>query len=263
MIVRNLDQDLDRADFKSAKIQYTLSHKNIEAAIKKGCRCHECGDTKFIPYVEYRSEIDRYLFSVGYCKCRNADMVNKKIEQSGLKNEIESKTFKSFVTDSHFRKALKDKAVEYLKDIKDGNKYWFYVGGQSGAGKSHICIAIANRFLQNNQRVVYMRWVDEMRNIKANLNDTSKIKEFKDADVLYIDDLFKGGKCPSDYDVGVVFELLNYRDCNNLVTIISSELTDCELRNIDEAVYGRIKMNTGDKFMISINRDEKKNYRVR
>ncbi len=243
-------------------MQYNMYYKNIESAGKYGCKCSECGDLKYIPCVEYIEEADMYIFSLGECKCRNSDIVNKKIEESGLKNEIEKKTFKSFITDMPFRKALKDKAKEYLGEIKNNNKYWFYVGGQSGAGKSHICIAVADRFLKNNQRVVYMRWVDEMRSIKADLNNTSKINEFKQAQVLYIDDLFKGGKCPSDYDIGVVFEILNYRDSNSLVTIISSELTDCELRNIDEAVYGRIKMNTSDKFMISINKDNTKNFRI-
>ena len=106
-----------------------------------------------------------------------------------------------------------------------------------------------------------MRWVDELRFIKSNFS-TGKLQEFKECDVLYIDDLFKGTKNPSEYDVGIAFELINYRDSNNLITLISSEMTDSELKAVDEAIHGRIKAHATDGFMISIKADSSKNYRV-
>lgn len=263
MIVKDINQNIDRRDFQISKKRYEMEYAHIEEARENGCKCQICGDTKYIPCLCYNDKMDYYYFALADCKCRNTDSINKKIAESGLKRELERKTFKSFVADNYFRKVLRDKAVEFLQAVKGGSCCWFYVGGQSGSGKTHICTAISGRFLNNNQIVVYMRWVDEMRRLKADLGNTSRIDEFKKAQVLYIDDLFKGGKYPTDYEIGVVFEILNYRDTNELVTIISSELTDCRLRMIDEAVYGRIKMNTGDRFMISIGKDEGKNYRLR
>ena len=184
------------------------------------------------------------------------------ISESGLEREINLKTFATFRTDSEFQKVIKAKAYEYLKAVKENNNPWFYAGGQSGAGKSHICIAIANRFLQNNYKLKYMRWVDELRLIKSNFN-TGKLQEFKECDVLYIDDLFKGTKNPSEYDMGIAFELINYRDSNRLITLISSEMTDSELKAVDEAIHGRIKAHTTDRFMISIKADSSKNYRIK
>lgn len=246
---------------------YALTRFKMECNLidkkKQGhCYCQKCGDTKLIPTVRYYADMNKYYFGFERCNCINAEAVKLAIAESGLEREISIKTFATFRTDNEFQKVIKAKAVEYLKEVKQNKKPWFYAGGQTGAGKSHICIAIANRFLQNNYKLKYMRWVDELRLIKSNFN-SSKLQEFKECDVLYIDDLFKGTKNPSEYDVGIAFELINYRDSNNLITIISSEMTDGELKAVDEAIHGRIKAHATDRFMISIKADESKNYRVK
>ena len=74
------------------------------------------------------------------------------------------------------------------------------------------------------------------------------IDRFKKAEVLYIDDLFKTGRNPDGSepkptaaDINAAFEIINYRYNNPaLLTIISSELNEDELLDIDEAVGGRI-----------------------
>lgn len=220
------------------------------------CYCTVCANDKLIPAV------DGDYFGFIPCRCINADVVRQTIAASGLEHEINSKSFATFKAETNFQKNFKARAVDYLREIKSNKKYWFYAGGQTGAGKSHICIAIANRFLQNNYRLKYMRWVDELRLIKSNFS-TGKLQEFKECDVLYIDDLFKGTKNPSEYDIGIAFELINYRDSNNLITIISSEMTDSELKAVDEAIHGRIKAHATDRFMISIKADSSKNYRIK
>ena len=95
------------------------------------------------------------------------------------------------------------------------------------------------------------------------------IDRFKKAEVLYIDDLFKTGKAPdgsvlkiTGADVNVAFEIINYRYNNPaLVTIISSELTEDEILDIDEATGGRIYERAKKAF--SIGKDRKKNYRIK
>lgn len=240
-----------------------LEYARIERARQGYCYCKKCGDTGLLPTKVYDKDLKKFYLCISKCNCVNAEAVRHAIEASGLEKELESKTFAKFKTDTDFRKGIKERACEYIEKINKNNKYWFYIGGQSGAGKSHICTAIANKFLQNNCKLKYMRWVDELRQIKSNFG-SSKIQELKGYDVLYIDDLFKGTKQPSEYDVGVAFEIINYRDSNDLVTIISSELMGEELKSIDEAIHGRIKAHTaGDRFMISIQPDNNKNYRLK
>ena len=99
-----------------------------------------------------------------------------------------------------------------------------------------------------------------------------RINEMKEADVLYIDDLFKTGKDkegnyqkPTVADINLAFEIINHRyNKQNLYTIISSECTLAQILSIDEAVGGRIAekaVQTGYGF--SINPDTKKNHRLK
>ncbi len=246
---------------EDAKKRLALELAHIERRRQGNCLCMKCGDTKLVPKM-LRSQIsdDDYYIALARCKCVSAEEVKSAIERSGLANEIKRKTFASFKTDTEFQKYLKNMAVKYLDTLADNKRYWLYIGGQSGSGKSHICTAIANRFLQKSYRLFYMKWIDDLRTIKSNLGDTSRLNVLKTCEVLYIDDLFKTK--PTEYEISIAFEIMNYRENNNLITIISSEYTPAELKALDEAIYGRIKINTNNTFMLGIDKDPTKNYRL-
>ena len=98
------------------------------------------------------------------------------------------------------------------------------------------------------------------------------MREFKTAEVLYIDDLFKTGKGrgeeeqrPTVGDINAAFELLNYRYNNpQLITIISSECRATDILDIDEAVGGRIVERTiRHGYGINVKPDRSKNYRLK
>ena len=143
---------------------------------------------------------------------------------------------------------------------------WYFIGGQSGAGKTHICSAIANQLLDNGSKVEYMLWNDKVAKLKAIQleHDTysREINKLKSVEVLYIDDLFKtkDGIEPSSADIKIAFEIFNWRYNNKLKTIISTEKTIMEIEQIDEAIAGRIAERAG-KFALNIAKDDKRNYR--
>ena len=174
---------------------------------------------------------------------------------------------------------------------KDGKQYCFevetgylvlrrngriFITGNSG--KTHLCTAICREFLLSGKRVLYMLWRDEIGKIKeaaqgAKLADDSEnlrqiLDKYKTAEVLYIDDLFKTGKSqdninpkPTAADINYAFEIINYRYNNpSLLTIISSELSEDELIDIDEALGGRIYERAK---AITIAKDRRRNYRIR
>jgi DNA replication protein DnaC len=98
------------------------------------------------------------------------------------------------------------------------------------------------------------------------------MKELKETDVLYIDDLFKSGKdndgrykAPTAADVNVAFEVVNYRYNNpELITIISSERTLVELDDIDEAIAGRIaEKSKAGGYCINLKPDKTRNWRMK
>lgn len=207
--------------------------------------------------------------SVRECKCMAVRRTIRNMERSGLKNIIKDYTFDKFVATDDWQKTLKDTAAQYA-----GNPAgWFYVGGQSGAGKTHICTAICREFLLSGKAVKYMLWRDEVVRLKAVVNDTDEYDRlmdgYKSADVLYIDDLFKTGKdaCtgerqrPTPADINIAFEILNYRYNNpKLRTVISSECTMGDILDVDEAIGGRIYERAK---VFSLKPDKAKNYRLR
>jgi DNA replication protein DnaC len=191
-----------------------------------------------------------------------------RMKRSGLKDIITDYTFSKFEDTEPWQKSIKKAAMEYAKDPEG----WFFLGGQSGAGKTHLCTAICREFLLAGKRVRYMLWRDDIVKIKGAVTDSEEyckmIDEFKRVDVLYIDDLFKTGKAmdnsiqkPTAADVNVAFEIINFRYNNpGLLTIISSELSEDELMDIDEAIGGRIYERAK---AFTIGKDRGRNYRIR
>ena len=82
----------------------------------------------------------------------------------------------------------------------------------------------------------------------------SKVNEYKNTDVLYIDDLFKCKQNGTDEitnaDIKLAFELTDYRARNGMITIISSNSNIEEIINADEALGSRIFDMSGEYCMV-------------
>lgn len=205
------------------------------------------------------------------CYCTEIRSSLKRIERSGLADMLEDHTLESFIDTEGWQKTLKQSAENF---IADSFGKWFFIGGQNGAGKTHLCTAIVGEFLKAGRSARYMLWKDEVVQLKACVTDDVQyaklINPLKSVDVLYIDDLFKmprsgdgQSKPPTTGDLNVAFEIFNARYNNkNLVTIISCEHYIDDLTSIDEAVGSRIYQRTKDYCNI-IGRDKSRNYRMK
>lgn len=202
------------------------------------------------------------------CKCMDVRRSIRKMQKSGLKDIIKDYTFEKFNASAEWQRKLKEAAEAYT----EAPKGWFFIGGQSGAGKTHLCTAICRKFLLAGRSVRYLLWRDDVVKLKGCVNEPEQyeklINEFKQVEILYIDDLFKTGKGadgktqkPTAADINIAFEILNFRYNNpKLLTIISSECTVNDILDIDEATGGRI-FEKAKSF--SINPDKAKNYRLK
>ena len=190
--------------------------------------------------------------------------------ESGLGDLLNEYTFDKFQTESPWQEAVKNSALKFLEDH---DRKWFFIGGQVGAGKTHLCTAIVGEFLNRGISAKYMLWRDEALKLKAVVNDdtaySNLIKPLKTVPVLYIDDFFRTGndetgrkKAPTQGDINVAFELINYRYNNNLATVLSSELTVDQILFFDEAVGSRIYQRTKE-YHWDIAKDPHKNYRLK
>ena len=252
----------DYEQFKIDGLNNTPGNRNEE----DGYNCDICKNKGYVVKLVEHGGLFSHVATD--CKCvvtRNSIM---RMKRSGLKDVIKDYTFEKFLDTEPWQKSIKEAAIEYSEN-PDG---WFFLGGQSGAGKTHLCTAICREFLLRGKSVIYMLWRDEIVKLKAIVNESDEyrnlIDKYKTAEVLYIDDLFKTGKAqdnsvqkPTAADVNVAFEIINYRYNNpGMITIISSECTEDELLDIDEAIGGRI-YERSKAFSIAKNRD--RNYRIR
>lgn len=173
------------------------------------------------------------------------------------------------------QKSAKDKAVNYITNfeiIKDIRENGFGLFGQPGAGKTHIINAIGAALINKGIQVIYMPYVESIRELKANtMDDEYYIKllsTYQKAKVLIIDDLFKDkfkngdlvGQL-SESDMKHLYPIINYRYLNYLSTLISTEATPETLNNIDGALAGRMLESCGDNIIVF--KGAKYNYRMR
>lgn len=238
-----------------------------------GYDCRECRNKGYIS-VPKQNELSGWWMPYHVdCKCKRIRNAIHRLNRSGLSNVVKECTFDKYNATEDWQTAVKAAAMRFCKDSE--NK-WFFIGGQSGAGKSHLCTAMTVHYIRQGKEAKYMLWRDEITRLKASVNDApvyaDLMHELKDSPVLYIDDLFKSGKgpdgkpaMPTTADVNAAFEIINYRSLNpELITIISSERTLSELEEIDSATAGRIahKAKAGG-YCLSIRRDPAKNYRMK
>ena len=213
--------------------QSKVDSYNAEIGNLKDYDCPLCKNKGFVGVLR------NGLMAVEECGCMNRRRSMRLLNASGLSNLMHEYTFDKYQTPSQWQKSVKNKAVEFVKR----GKGWFVIVGHPGTGKTHICTAICGMFLEQNKAVRYMVWREEAPRIKASINDRETYEKmlggYKDADVLYIDDFWKG--TVTDADINLSFELLNYRyNDRNKITIISGEKDIEQMLEIDEAIGSRI-----------------------
>lgn len=261
-----------RSEQEEAQYRADLDNKT-KGDLDDGVDCPRCMNRGFITEVRYDERFQRHYPVAVPCICQKQRAANRRLRRSGLAEVLEKKTFDAYETPNEGRKLVKAAAMRFASDPGDR---WFFIGGQSGAGKSHLCTAIGGEMLKQGKELRYMLWRDEIVHIKAVVNDPAEygpmMDSLKRAEVLYIDDLFKMGKddkgqvkAPTAGDVNAAFELLDYRyRVSGLTTIISSERTLPELNEIDEAIAGRIAEKSKEGgFCLNLKKDPEWNWRMR
>lgn len=182
------------------------------------------------------------------------------IKESGLELLLNRHTFENFKTDKPYQEHMKQKAVAFAKQPKG----LLIMSAQSGVGKTHLATALCGELLLKGYSVKYMKWVDEIEIIKSiDYKDGVKLlNKVKKHDILYIDDFLKADlkKGPTPADIERAFAIIDYRDVNQLPTIISTEMTYEQIKKWDTALAGRIIEMSKDNFIV-VNYAKERNYR--
>lgn len=199
------------------------------------------------------------------CVCVEREMIEKQWEELGI-NPNDPKTFETFEERNEEVKRAKYTAISFVGQVKervDGRHNSLLLIGQSGAGKSHLCKAVFHELIKDNIFITPMIFRDSIDKLKMKFSDIEAEKlmeKFKNAKMLYIDDLFKGGY--TDSDIKTMFELIDYRYRKYLPTIVSTELMIKDLIEADEALGTRIlEMSKGHIAMVP--KSLSNNYRLK
>lgn len=195
------------------------------------------------------------------CKCVELARNRKRLRDSGLEQLAARCTFDSYAVKHQWQAAIKNKGLDYLRAYKEQG---FFISGQSGSGKTHICTAICNEIINQGGRLKYSEWVKDSTRLKQIVNDPEQYeKELKvlvEMPFLYVDDLFKQEVTAAD--IRLVYEIINGRYNAGRPTIISSERNLEYVRKVrggdGEAIAGRIYETCGKgQFCIELSGSDK------
>ena len=226
---------------------------NVKEGNLKHYDCHKCKNKGYIAVV------NDDVMAMAYCSCRTIRLSRRLLAESGINEDY---TLETYNPSEEWQKRILVKAKAYLVNPQG----WFYMGGQVGSGKTHICTGIVRELIEFGNEARYMLWRDDSTKLKANVNHpedyANLIEPLKTVKVLYIDDFWKSNTGePTVADVNLAFEILNARyNRKDLITIISSEYYLDELMEVDEAVGSRIFERARDN-RLDVARDGKRNYR--
>lgn len=241
-------------------MHYNNSYGNLNEF--DGYDCKKCRNRGFI---KYKNDLG-YLMK-RECSCKSIRDTIQRMKKSGLGNLLDIYTFDRYKTTELWQKDTLEKAKRFVTS----NGIGFAMIGSTGTGKSMICTAIAKELMLQGMSLKYMVWIEEANYLKSHKMDsdiyTPLMNEYKNVDVLYIDDFFKSDNNarPTPADINIAMEIINYRynksrtGNKRMITMISSERTLDQLIEYDEAIAGRIKEMSGEYFIVIPCKD--KNYR--
>lgn len=250
----------------------TMNEKVGDKNLIDGYNCNICRNKGFICKLRERKNLrgdDIYEEYLVPCKCDKIRKSIMRMKRSGLEKLIKRCRFENYETTEEWQKIIKEKAIRFTKNPAPV----FYIGGQSGSGKTHLCTAISRELLLQGKELRYVLWRDESVKIKSMMNKDNAgyemaVDEMKKVDVLYIDDFLKvpignTENRPTVADLSLALEIINNRYNAQLITIISSEWTVREIIGFDEALGGRIYEMAGEENCANLKKDKSKNYRLK
>ena len=213
---------------------------------------------------------DQGFEAIRECECMKIRKLQRLAIRSGLGDVLKEYTFAKYTHNEGWQAHIYQTAKAF---IDDQTAHCFFIGGQIGSGKSHICTAIVREFINKGVDVHFCVWNDVVTSLKQNIMEdrqqyTADLDKLQTATVLYIDDFFKTN--PSVADIDKAFQIINYRynqakanRNKRFVTIISSEKTLGQLIDIDEAIASRIAEMCQRKYYLTIEKDKRKNMRFK
>ncbi len=228
-------------------------------------KCKICRDEEVV--LKRREDGSEYAMD---CECKKERRAERLMKSSKITPKFQSRTFNSFKLDDRpeIVKQAYEAAWNYVKGYpKREEKGSVALLGRPGCGKTHLLMAISNNLISKGVGVIYFPWVEGFNELRNNLDSLDdRIRVLQQADVLFLDDLFKGQdntpeKRPTRFQLEQLFAIINYRYLEDKPILVSSEKTISQLCQMDEAIGSRINEMCRD-FKVTITGGIELNYRL-
>lgn len=251
--IEDYQDEINREYYKEFLAQYNNAKGN-----KEGTDCPICHNKG---YMLTGITADGPIYKT--CQCMNGRNAELRAQESGLGDRLSKCRFTTYKRNTMWQVQIYDMAY---KSQYGGNG--FFIGGKSGSGKTHICVALMQSMMDKGRQCRYVGWQDLATSLKQNEYGNSDeyvdtMEKIKTADVLFIDDLYRTNV--TDADRRMLFSIIDYRynqveGGKKLFTIISSEKFLDEIKKIDEAIGRRIEALT-EGYAVNVPREERYKYK--
>ncbi len=119
-----------------------------------------------------------------------------------------------------------------------------FIAGNTGLGKTHLSLAIAERLLSTGWNVLYDSVINYLMQIEKehfgrSTDDTDTLQIILNADLVILDDL--GSEYETSFYTSTIYNIINTRLNRSLPTIISTNLTPSEIeKQYDPRIVSRL-----------------------
>ncbi len=185
--------------------------------------CEKCGDTGYV--------------GIDMCSCMRSEIAAAMLEASGIGKLAQKQSFDNFRFDyysgrdldniRHAYGVLRSFAENFDSSTSDS---WLLLG-DTGLGKTHLSTSIAVKVIERGYDVVYETMQTMMDDFSENQfrgGSADLVQKYHEADLLIIDDM--GSELTNQFTVSVLYNLINQRANKSRSTVISTNLSQKELR---------------------------------
>jgi DNA replication protein DnaC len=186
------------------------------------------------------------------CECLKQKKAISALKNSGIAEAFQDRTLDNYIPKNEVQADALSRSKRFVEIFgKYDNMHMnFMLMGQNGAGKTHLSVGIANALIKKNVLVRYVTFQDLLAtfaNAKKEKDLYKVINQYKDAELLVIDDIFRttirewnGQKNPLMSHIDTMFQIIDYRYFKKKGIVVTCEKTIEELRNMDRAITGRL-----------------------
>lgn len=182
---------------------------------------------------------DSGYIGINMCSCMRCAIANLRLSDSELGRLSDSQSFDNFdITfyaegkDRTYMEHISSTLKKYAENFNSSTVESWLLLGNTGLGKTHLSTAVGISVIKKGYDVLYrsvQSLIDDFEEVQFKGGKSNEVKGYYDADLLIIDDL--GAEMSTQFTVSCIYNIINARMNKRKPTIISTNLTQQELRD--------------------------------